>query len=260
MKINKFLEQVVTVDHVAEVLTEKEIEEAIEQTEAELEDVVEDIEKQLEYIEKRFKYKEYIESVLQTLKQAREMKLVGNSTVKSISDEAREFRRGWENYFNTATSYIQFVVNEGKKTIVALLVDSVTGRVRRRSVAKCHPEDEWDADVGKAIAIGRLLNQDVSRFTDIPPKESLPDSSFVHTTPDGKTFRVVERRAKVGERVVIIDDSTLYVFKVGDVEVVKGRSDSQEFEVIGCRESGFWGYDYLNHKTDYYVIIEELPF
>lgn len=252
MKINKFLEQVVTVDHVANVLTEKEIEEAIEQTEMELKDVIADIEKQQTY-------KEYVEGVLQTLKQAREMKSV-NSTVKSISDEAREFRRGWEKYFNTATSYIQFVVHEGKKTIVALLVDSVTGRVRRRSVAKCHPEDEWDADVGKAIAIGRLLNQDVSRFTDIPPKESLPDNSFVHTTPGGKTFSVVERRAKVGERVVIIDDSTLDVFKVGDVEKIKGRSDSIEFDVIGCRKSGFWGYDYLNHKTDYYVIIEELPF
>lgn len=245
MKINKILDQVVNASHVASVLTEEEIDGEIERMEGELEYVT-------EYIEKQQKYKKYTESLLETLKKAREM--------KTISYEAREFRRGWENYFNTATSYIQFVVNEGKKTIVALLVDSVTGRVRRRSVAKCHPEDEWDADVGKAIAIGRLLNQDVSRFTDIPPKESLPDNSFVHTTPDGKTFRVVERRAKVGERVVIIDDSTLDAFKVGDVEKVKGRSDRTGFDIIGCRKSGFWGYDYLNHKIDYYVIIEELPF
>lgn len=253
MKINKFLEQVVTVDHVAEVLTEKEIEEAIEQTEAELEDVIEDIEKQQTY-------KEYVENVLETLKQALEMKLVGNSTVKSISDEAREFWQEIVRSFDDVLSYVRIIVNKEKKTIVALNIGGITGNVYDRSVAKCHPDDKWNEDIGKAIAVGRLFNRDVSRFTDIPPKESLPDNSFVHTTPDGKTFRVVERRAKVGERVVIIDDSTLDVFKVGDVEKVKGRSDSQEFEAIGCLESGFWGYDYIDYKRDYYVIIEELPF
>lgn len=250
MKINKFLEQIVTVDHVAEVLTEKEIEEAIEQTEMELEDVIADIQKQQTY-------KEYVQGVLQTLKQAREMKSF-NSAVKSISDEAREFRRGWENYFNTATSYIQFVVNEGKKTIVALLVDSVTGRVRRRSVAKCHPEDEWDADVGKAIAIGRLLNQDVSRFTDIPPKESSPDNSFIYTTPDGKVLRVVKRRAEVGERVVIVDETTLKYLFIGDV--AKISSVSRATDMVYTEETRGEGEIEALLTYEYYVIIEEFPF
>lgn len=256
MKINKFLEQVVTVDHVANVLTTEEIEEAIEQTEMELEDVVEDIEKQQTY-------KEYIESVLETLKQAREMKLVGNSTVESIGDEAREFWQEIVRSYNDEASYAKLIVNKKKKTIVALNIGGITGNVYDRSVAKCHPDDEWDEDIGKAIAVGRLFGRDISRFTDIPPKESLtvrkeslPDNSFVHTTPDGKTFRVVERRAKVGERVVIVNDKVLTNLKVGEVAQILEQSKVNN--LVYARN----GRGKLNiiDTFEYYVIIEELPF
>jgi len=131
---------------------------------------------------------------------------------------------------------------------------------------------EWKAEVEKEKEKSELYRSVVKkakqalaeRFTGIAQKEESPDNSFVHTTPDGKVLRVVKRRAKVGEWVVIIDDSELNAFKVGDVQLVKGICKSYDlstnFEVIGSRELGFFGFDHIDHKQDYYVVIEELPF
>ena len=68
-------------------------------------------------------------------------------------------------------SLIYFKTNEGKRTVVALqkviAFSKSKGKVVNRGVAKCIKDDLFQEDIGKAIALGRLLGKDVSKFTNI---------------------------------------------------------------------------------------------
>jgi len=64
---------------------------------------------------------------------------------------------------NTRCTY-DFYVNE-KKRVVTVLFRSVTRRsVIVKAIAKCAPDDVFNVDIGKAIALGRALGLDVSKF------------------------------------------------------------------------------------------------
>lgn len=58
----------------------------------------------------------------------------------------------------------EFVINEKERTVTALFTDVNSGIVAYETVAKCHPKDVFNADIGKAIAWGRALNKDVTDF------------------------------------------------------------------------------------------------
>lgn len=76
----------------------------------------------------------------------------------------------------------EFIVNEEKRTVVALLRYKQGGIVAR-GIAKCNPSDVFNAYIGKAIALGRALGLDVSEF-----EQAVQPSEFV-----------------VGQRVQVID-------------------------------------------------------
>lgn len=59
---------------------------------------------------------------------------------------------------------VNFVVNTEKKTVVALLYPFYSGSICTKAIAKCAPDDVFNADIGKAIALGRALGLDVSEF------------------------------------------------------------------------------------------------
>ena len=59
---------------------------------------------------------------------------------------------------------INFVVNDKKRTVVALLKDFLTRKVNSKGIAKCNPDDVFNEHIGKAIALGRALGEDVSEF------------------------------------------------------------------------------------------------
>jgi len=64
---------------------------------------------------------------------------------------------------NTRCTY-DFYVNE-KKRVVTVLFRSVTRRsVIVKAIAKCAPDDVFNTDIGKAIALGRALGLNVERF------------------------------------------------------------------------------------------------
>lgn len=65
-------------------------------------------------------------------------------------------------------SKIKFEVNAEKRTVVALAIGMDSGRVREKAIAKCAPDDVFNADIGKAIAVGRLFGLDVERFVNAP--------------------------------------------------------------------------------------------
>ena len=60
----------------------------------------------------------------------------------------------------------RFEVNADKRAIVAIGALYHTGHVSSnyRGIAKCNPSDVFNEHIGKAIALGRALNIDVSRF------------------------------------------------------------------------------------------------
>ncbi len=68
---------------------------------------------------------------------------------------------------NTSCLELRFVVNEEKRTVVGLGIGLYTKKVLKREIAKCAPNDIWDEEIGKAIVLGRMLYEDVSRFEKI---------------------------------------------------------------------------------------------
>lgn len=124
---------------------------------------------------------------------------------------------------------VEYVVNSDKRTVVALLKYTQEQTVWAKSAAKCDPDDVFNADIGKAIALGRALGVKVPKeFTDaVKPteveighivKNNHADDlvggvtewcpKFDDRRPNGKAFR---HTADVGymhtSRVTIIDDS-----------------------------------------------------
>lgn len=71
------------------------------------------------------------------------------------------------NSSNPSCLELRFVVNEEKRTVVGLGIGLYTKKVLKREIAKCAPNDIWDEEIGKAIVLGRMLYEDVSRFEKI---------------------------------------------------------------------------------------------
>lgn len=81
---------------------------------------------------------------------------------------------------------IRFVINAEKRTVVALAIGGFSGRVREKAIAKCAPDDVFNADIGKAIAVGRLFGLDVERFINAPkPDEVVVGQRVVDKSDDG---------------------------------------------------------------------------
>lgn len=67
-----------------------------------------------------------------------------------------------------------FIVNKEKKTVVSLLKNPTTGEIIKRGIAKCLPEDCFNAHIGKAIAFYRSLNR------------AIPNEYLNAPVPEGK--------------------------------------------------------------------------
>jgi len=66
-------------------------------------------------------------------------------------------------------SKADFIVNAAKRTVVALGKSWVDGRILRRGIAKCAPDDCFNAHIGKAIALRRALRLEVpSEYLNVP--------------------------------------------------------------------------------------------
>lgn len=104
-------------------------------------------------------------------------------------------RPGYSEWF---VSDIRFEVNAEKRTVVALAIGGFSGRVVEKAIAKCAPDDVFNADIGKAIAVGRLFGLDVERFVNAPKPDKLVVGTY--TSCKGyfarrKTVRVENGRA-----------------------------------------------------------------
>jgi len=126
-----------------------------------------------------------------------------NEQRKAIIDEAKAFveatlaevdeQMGWQTtkirtYKEHGRLRIEFIVNTEKRTVVALArYGNMTELpdVIAKGIAKCNPSDVFNADIGKAIALGRALGLDVKRFEKaVQPGEVVVGHIF-DTTPGG---------------------------------------------------------------------------
>lgn len=110
----------------------------------------------------------------ETGKHRKKASLTPNEQRKAIIAEAKAFvadydgrEIGWR---ETPTSvdagpiYVDLYSNPKKRVTTAIVRWANVAGVRDRIFAKCAPTDVFNADIGKAIALGRALGLDVSKF------------------------------------------------------------------------------------------------
>ncbi|MET3658487.1 hypothetical protein [Sporosarcina psychrophila] len=75
--------------------------------------------------------------------------------------------------FRQRTTHIKFYVNAEKRVVTALALGRYSGKLYEKAFAKCSPGDVFNADIGKAVALGRALGVMVPKeFTDaVKPTE-----------------------------------------------------------------------------------------
>lgn len=91
---------------------------------------------------------------------------------------------------NGIISDTDFIVNVEKRTVVCLLRAQCNKDVQAKAVAKCAPDDVFNADICKAIALGGALGLDVSEFENaVKPTEvvvgMVVNNSYVHAAENG---------------------------------------------------------------------------
>lgn len=135
---------------------------------------------------------------------AKEKKLTANEQAsankkrKAIIDEAKAFvedvqKRDYrvrstpaitsfqKSVFFGQTDELVFHVNAEKRTVVAIIRTIRGKHVVHKGIAKCNPSDVFNADIGKAIALGRALGLDVERFEKaVQPNEVVVGTVVIH--------------------------------------------------------------------------------
>ena len=77
--------------------------------------------------------------------------------------------------FVERTTIPEYIINEDKRTVVVLAKGAITPILYEKGIAKCNPADTFNADIGKAIALGRAYGLDTSDFELAPqPDEVVP--------------------------------------------------------------------------------------
>ena len=101
--------------------------------------------------------------------------LSANQQRKEMIEQAREFveskknGRGHYDVYDPSSPYspwrcnVEFIINEEKRTVVALLKGFDSSKIYAKGIAKCHPDEVFNADIGKAIALARALEVDVPK-------------------------------------------------------------------------------------------------
>jgi hypothetical protein len=70
-------------------------------------------------------------------------------------------RDGFYTVYSVINCFADFKINHDKRTVVALLRGYETKKVYARGIAKCHPDDCFNAHIGRAIALRRALGLEV---------------------------------------------------------------------------------------------------
>jgi hypothetical protein len=126
-------------------------------------------------------------------------------------------------WFQDYVTKAEFIVNREKRTVVALVrlndIFEESNKVVSRGIAKCHPDDCFNAYIGRAIALRRALGLEVpDEYLNAPQPTEVRVGDFVRAL--NSVFKVVDPSEKIeafGRKIhpnsviakgsVIIDDS-----------------------------------------------------
>jgi len=118
----------------------------------------------------------------------------------------------------------EFIINADKRTVVVLLKGIVTGKVYAKAIAKCAPDDVFNADIGKAIALGRALGLDVKEFENaVKPTEVVVGTRIKYYCAKTGEFSfniktASESEARTNNADLNGDDPNYFVKLVDDTE------------------------------------------
>src|SRR5690554_4090460 len=156
-------------------LTKNQRIKALEQAQASLETEVATLKRRIEALEQGKSYTHTPRLSVEDVKP-----VSANQKRKAIIDEAKAFvesvqRKQRDRRCTTEGNEIlrshmtetEFIVNKEKRTVVALVRGIYSGDIHAKGIAKCAPDDVFNADIGKAIALGRALGLDVTRFEQV---------------------------------------------------------------------------------------------
>ncbi|OLF86399.1 hypothetical protein [Bacillus paralicheniformis] len=108
-----------------------------------------------------------------------------------------------DNFYNPYICTAEFIVNNQKRTVVALLRGANTSKVYARGIAKAAPDDCFNEHIGKAIALHRALGLEV-------PDEYLnaPQPTEVRV---GDAVKLIHNGEVIDEYLVVkIEDDRVY--------------------------------------------------
>lgn len=146
---------------------------------AELEAKVEALEKPKSFTVKsptivadRINVQDAVDRIAKSLRDAVTPKPTPNEQRKAVIERAKAFVPRQQALSGRRA---EFVINKDKRTVVALVHEigfKFAKKILTKGIAKCAPDDVFNADIGKAIALGRALGLDVSVFTNaVKPTE-----------------------------------------------------------------------------------------
>lgn len=100
------------------------------------------------------------------VKSANEQRAKLIQRAREFVEEQKTIQQGKEYYISPCFlgfwCNANFVVNTDKRTIVCLL-KSASGTIRSKGISKCYPNEVFNTDIGKAIALARALEIDVPK-------------------------------------------------------------------------------------------------
>lgn len=105
-----------------------------------------------------------------------------------------------------AACNVEFVINEDKRTIVALMQSIESPKIYARGIAKCDPNDVFNEHIGKAIALGRALGLDVSEFEQAVQPTEFVSGQIITFESD---LAGEDKGAKL--KIMSIEDNTLWL-------------------------------------------------
>ncbi|MFJ8102827.1 bZIP transcription factor [Lysinibacillus sp. NPDC096212] len=114
---------------------------------------------------------------------AKEFVVENNSKIHPGNNERTTIR-----FIGNITDKLEFVINEEKRTVVALIKGVASGDLYAKGIAKCHPQEVFNEWIGKAIALGRALGLDVSEFEQAVQPSEVVVGQLVDFKSHGESF------------------------------------------------------------------------
>lgn len=93
-----------------------------------------------------------------------------------------------------------FIENAEKRTVVCILKGHVTNDIYSKGIAKCDPDDVFNAYIGKAIALYRALKYDVPEYLfNAPQPKQIKEGDVVKSKHTDNVYIINTQLARQGE-------------------------------------------------------------